>query len=58
MDEYLDDKGNIAFTEGKKDTLVNRVFKIIGCFGNYTVYEEFVATPVVTPVVTPEYWDC
>ena len=58
MDEYLDDKGKVAFTEGKKDVSVNRVFKVIACFGNYTVYEQFVAEPVVTPVVTPEYLDC
>ena len=57
MDEYLDDKGKVAFTDGKKDTIVNRVFKIIGHFGGYTVYEEFVVESAVTPVVTPECWD-
>ena len=58
MDEYLDDKGNVAFTEGVRNTLTKRVFKPIAYFGNYTVYEESVVVPVVVPVSKPDCLDC
>lgn len=56
-DHYLNEQGQIAFTEGTSDIV--RIFKPIAVYGTITVYEEQSAKALAPSQSAPlDNWDC